>query len=39
MSHFNYVHCGVVVLPMSNRITNKVFSCADDFYKNIEPRH
>ena len=30
MSHFNYVHCGVVILSMSKRLMNKVFSCADD---------
>ena len=30
VSHFDYVHCGVEILSMSKRITNKVFSCADD---------
>ena len=24
MSHFNYIHCGVEILPMSERIMNKV---------------
>ena len=30
MSHFNYVHCWVDILPMSKRVMNKVFSCSDD---------
>ena len=30
LSHFHYVHCGVEILSMSERIMNKVFSCADD---------
>ena len=30
LSQFNYVHCGVEILPMSKRIMNQVFSCADD---------
>ena len=27
MSHYNYVHAGVEMLSMSERIVNKVFSC------------
>ena len=30
MAHFNYVHCGVEILPMSKRIMDKVFSCRGD---------
>ena len=30
LSHFNYAHCGVDILSMSNIIMNKVFSCAYD---------
>ena len=30
MPHFNYVHCGVEFLPMSKRITNKVFDVSND---------
>ena len=30
LSHYNYVHCGVVILSMSKRIMNKVFSSASD---------
>ena len=30
VSHFNYVHCGVEVLNMSNIMTNRVFGCAHD---------
>ena len=30
LSHFKYAHCGVEFLKMSNRITTKVLSCADD---------
>ena len=29
MSRFNYVHAGVEILSMSNRIMNKVFDCAN----------
>ena len=29
MSHFDYVHCGVGILPMSKRIMNKAFDCAN----------
>ena len=30
MSHFNYAHCGVEILSMSKRITNKVFDVSND---------
>ena len=44
MSHFNYVHCGVEILPMSKRIMNKVFNCADDlnikmYYQDTDSIH
>ena len=44
LSHFNYVHCGVEILSMSNRIMNKVFSCADDcgiklYYQDTDSVH
>ena len=44
LSHFNYVHCGVETLNMSERIMNKVFSCADDlnikiYYQDTDSIH
>ena len=44
MGHFNYVHCGVEILFVSKRITNKVFSCADEcgikiYYQDTESIH
>ena len=44
MPHFNYIHCEVETLSMSKRITNKVFSCADDcnvkmYYQYTDPTH
>ena len=35
LSHFNYAHCGVEILSMSNIIMNGVFGCADDCNMNI----
>ena len=29
MSHFNYVHCGVEIIPMSKRIMTKVFDVSN----------
>ena len=44
MSHCNYVHCGVEILSMSNRVMSKVFSCADDmnikmYYQDTDSIH
>ena len=44
LPHFNYVHCGVEISNMSNRIMNKVFSCADDcdiktYYQDTDSIH
>jgi hypothetical protein len=30
MSHYNYCHCGVIILSMSNRIMNEVMCLAED---------
>ena len=44
MSHVNYVHCEVGILPMSKGTVNKVFSCADDcngklYYQDTDSIH
>ena len=35
LSHYNYVHCGVDILSMSENIMNYVFDCANDCNVNI----
>ena len=44
MSHFNYVPCGVEILPMSKRIMNKVFDISNDcgvkiYYQDTDSFH
>ena len=44
MSHFNYVHCGVGIPPMSKRIMNKVLDVSNDcgvqiYYQGTDSAH
>ena len=44
MPHFNDVHCGVEIPPMSKRIMNKVFDVSNDcgvkiYYQDTDPIH
>ena len=39
LSHYNRVHCGVEILPMSKNITNCVFGCQRLYCKSVLSRH